>query len=359
MKLLSPRLSVASGDLENEIFADLSLAFAHRPMFRFGFPLEEEQVEPLLEHFEKNIYRAFRWQDEEGPEWTEILFRFDSSSFAYLMNGYRKLVRIYAESRERALELERLIRGAMPPVERSPESPFFYMLRCDENEFSTEKIGNTSALMDDGQIRLCYGEEILPWIGAFSRETTGKAGGITILDGPPGSGKSSLIAQLMARLAASHVFYVLPVSQQESLSSPGMVAFWQEQNGRYPNMVKVIVMEDAEKILLQRRSDNNESVSALLNIADGLMGQMLKVHVLCTLNQGMEHLDPAILRPGRLRSYRYVGLLSREEAERLAAGYGIAFEPEAGRGAFTLAEVFHGSVYRQQAKSMGFHVRQP
>jgi hypothetical protein len=45
----------------------------------------------------------------------------------------------------------------------------------------------------------------------------------------------------------------------------------------------------------------------------------------CTLNQGMEYLDPAILRPGRLRRYRYVGLLSRHEAEALAAKYNSPF----------------------------------
>jgi hypothetical protein len=62
------------------------------------------------------------------------------------------------------------------------------------------------------------------------------------------------------------------VAQNESLSHPGMVEFWQRQSGRHPNDVKVIIMEDAEKILLQRRSENNEAVSALLNIADGLIG---------------------------------------------------------------------------------------
>jgi hypothetical protein len=31
-----------------------------------------------------------------------------------------------------------------------------------------------------------------------------------------------------------------------------MVSFWQDQNGSHPNEVKVIIMEDAEKILFQR-----------------------------------------------------------------------------------------------------------
>ena len=129
-----------------------------------------------------------------------------------------------------------------------------------------------------------------------------------------------------------------------------MISFWQEQNERWPKEIKVIIMEDAEKILLQRRSDNNEAVSALLNIADGLMGQMLRVHVLCTLNQGMEHLDPAILRPGRLRSYRYVGLLSRQEAEKLAAKHNSSFVADEKRDQYTLAEVFHGKLTKSRPR---------
>lgn len=136
-----------------------------------------------------------------------------------------------------------------------------------------------------------------------------------------------------------------------------MVEFWQEQNGCHPNEVKVIIMEDAEKILFQRRSDNNEAVSALLNIADGLLGQMLRVHVFCTLNQGMEDLDPAILRPGRLRSYRHVGLLSRADAEKLAIKYNLPFVGDATRDHYSVAEIFHGQVYKpRKNRAIGFHV---
>ena len=107
--------------------------------------------------------------------------------------------------------------------------------------------------------------------------------------------------------------------------------------------------------MVQRRSDNNEAVSALLNIADGLIGQMLRVHVLCTLNQGMEYLDPAILRPGRLRSYRYIGFLSRDEAKRLALKRKVPFEPDGKKEQFTLAEVFHGSAYdKKPQRVVGF-----
>ena len=76
--------------------------------------------------------------------------------------------------------------------------------------------------------------------------------------------------------------------------------------------VKVIVMEDAERLLWRRNGDNREAVSSLLNIADGLMGRMLRLHVICSVNARMEDLDPAVLRPGRLMNHRRFDALSRE-----------------------------------------------
>ncbi len=357
MKTLPLTMAVNSNDMENEIFADLALAFADRPLFRFGFAIDDTAMDILLARYPENICRAYRWRNHEGVKWREAVLRFGDSSFVHIQNRYSKHIRIFCDTVEKAEALEKEIREALPPPVKTPDTPWFYMLRRDGESFSIEKIVNKSAALDEEGLEICYGSDSPAWVTDFAKNTQAKSGGITILDGPPGTGKSTLIAELMRRLYQTHVFYVLPVAQQDALSAPNMVEFWQEQNGAHPDEVKVIIMEDAEKILFQRRSDNNESVSALLNIADGLMGQMLRVHVLCTLNQGMEHLDPAILRPGRLRSYRYVGLLSRESATRLAAKHELPFVADPARDQYSLAEVFHGKVYQAKApRAMGFHI---
>jgi len=355
MKTKTSLFAVFNGDLERNIMGDISALYAVRPMIRFSFEMEESAIPLLMERLPERVFRAFRWQDESGTSWTELMLRFDETSFVHVTNHYCKRAHVYAESEGRAREVEALVRAALPAKDKKKDLPFFYMLRRDSDEFSTEEIVNSAPVMDDEEMTLCYGADALSWLDEFAQRTVEKSGGITILDGPPGTGKSTLISLMMHRLAKTHVFYTLPVGQQESLSAPGMVAFWQSQNGRHPKAVKVIVMEDAEKILFQRRSDNNEAVSALLNIADGLMGQMLRVHVLCSLNQGMEHLDPAIVRPGRLRSYRHVGLLSRSQAERLAAKKELPFRADPKRESYTLAEVFHEKAYEAKArKKMGF-----
>ena len=358
MKTNQLTLAVNANDMEDEIFADLAMAFADRPLFRFSFAIDEVAIDVLQKHYADKVCRAYHWTDAEKGRWLQLVLRFDDSTFVHVQNYSYKQVRIFSGTAEKAEALEKEIRALLPPPAKKPDKPWFYMLRKNSDGFAIEKINNKLAQLDEESLAICYGNDSLDWVADFAKNTQAKSGGITILDGPPGTGKSTLIAELMRRLYKTHVFYVLPVGQHESLSDPAMVEFWQEQNGYHPKEVKVIIMEDAEKILFQRRSDNNESVSALLNIADGLMGQMLRVHVLCTLNHGMDQLDPAILRPGRLRSYRYVGFLSRKNAEKLAAKHKLPFVADEGRDQYTLAEVFHGKVYKQKAStSVGFHVR--
>ncbi len=346
--------------LEDEIFADLSLSFTHRPLYRYSFEITEKDVERLIKLFSEQLVRCHRFSTLKRDRHQEAVFRFDSACFVYVYGWQTKFVRIYADSREKAESLQKQLKTALPKQRNKRTKPSFYMLRLDDNEFSTQRVENTAPHMDDEFLRLSYGTDILTWINDFKAQTQAKYGGITLLDGPPGTGKSSLITQMMRRLYKSHVFYTLAVGQHECLTQSGLVQFWQNQTERHPKEVKVVIIEDAEKILLSRGSDNNDSVSALLNIADGLIGQMLKVHLLCTLNKGADNLDAAILRPGRLRSHRHVGLLTRENALAIAAKKKLTFTPDPDRENFSLAEVFNQPVFTRttsdDARTLGFHI---
>jgi ATP-dependent 26S proteasome regulatory subunit len=81
-----------------------------------------------------------------------------------------------------------------------------------------------------------------------------------------------------------------------------------------------------------------------LNIADRLMGRMLRLHVICSVNARMEDLDPAILRPGRLMNHRRFSLLTRATAERIAASRKLVFTPRADVTEYTFAEVLNPAV---------------
>jgi hypothetical protein len=79
----------------------------------------------------------------------------------------------------------------------------------------------------------------------------------------------------------------------------------------------------------------------VLNIADGLVGRMLRLHIMCSVNARLDDLDPAITRPGRLMNQRTFAHLPRQTARRLADLRELPFQHEESRHEFALAEVLN------------------
>lgn len=65
------------------------------------------------------------------------------------------------------------------------------------------------------------------------------------------------------------------------------------------------------------------------------------LHVLCTVNCELESIEPALLRPGRLRHHRRVGLLDAVSAAELARLRGLPWQSAAGKTHYSLAEVLN------------------
>lgn len=337
------------------IMSDLGVDFALSPFHRIGFKVDEAGIQALSERYPDRVFRARQWFRDEKLSWTTLLLRFDGNAFLVAHGDGCNWAEVIAPSAEVVRELHGEIRNFLQ--EGNPrKAPAFFMLRYDFNDISADPIENLPEPLTDAFLRLCYGEDIGDWITGFAEKTISRAGGLTIFDGPPGTGKTSLISEMIRRLEKTHVFYSLPVSQDKALSSPELVPFWQKENTRHADRVKVIVMEDAERLLWRRNGDNREAVSSLLNIADGLIGRMLRLHIICSVNAEMADLDPAVLRPGRLMNHRRFEPLSRENAERLAADRGVAFTPNEWSENYTLAEVLNpGSQEPAIAKpSIGF-----
>jgi hypothetical protein len=341
------------------IMSDLGVDYALSPFHRIGFEIDDAGIQTLSEHYHDRVFRARQWFDHEKLSWTTLLLRFEENAFVVAHGDGRNQAEVIAPRAEqvRALhaELRKVLHG-----EDKPKQPAFYMLRCDYSEFSADPIENVPEAVTDDFLHLCYGEDILDWIAEFTEKTVTRAGGLTIFDGPPGTGKTSLITQMIRRLEKTHVFYSLPASQDRALSSPELVPFWQKQNTRHGDRVKVIVLEDAERLLWRRNGDNREAVSSLLNIADGLMGRMLRLHIICSVNAKMEDLDPAVLRPGRLMNHRRFQGLSRAMAERVAAARGLSFEPNELAESYSLAEILNPGPAEvpQERPAIGFQVEQ-
>jgi hypothetical protein len=140
--------------------------------------------------------------------------------------------------------------------------------------------------------------------------------GIVLMHGVTGGGKSTYIRHLTSRIDKEFIF--IPVGMAGEMSGPSFLGLLLEHQGA------ILVLEDAEQALQSREVDhwNSSNVSTILNLGDGVLGEMLQIKLLCTYNADRQTLDPAILRKGRLLIDHRFGLLSTPDARRLAKALG-------------------------------------
>jgi hypothetical protein len=78
------------------------------------------------------------------------------------------------------------------------------------------------------------------------------------------------------------------------------------------------VIEDAENIVMDRNSEGNSPVSALLNISDGLLSDCLNIQIVCSFNTDISKVDTALMRKGRLIAKYEFKELETEKAQLLS-----------------------------------------
>lgn len=185
-----------------------------------------------------------------------------------------------------------------------------YMLKLNEynglelDSFPTD-CGNTSLELNYGaEFQKTY-EHILTCINT-------KKSGLYIFHGPAGTGKTTFIKYLTTTVEKRKFIFV-PNALVAELFSPKMV------DKLYSLKNSVLVLEDAEVCVFKRDGTNNELVSGILNITDGLLKDLLNISIIVTFNAAnINELDSALLRKGRLKIMHKFDLLSVEDAKRLA-----------------------------------------
>jgi hypothetical protein len=134
--------------------------------------------------------------------------------------------------------------------------------------------------------------------------------GIILLHGLPGTGKTTYIRNLVGRVKKKILF--LPPGIAGHITDPDFV------NILIENPESIVIIEDAENIIMDRSLTGDSSVSNLLNISDGLLSDFLNVQLICTFNTHISKVDSALLRKGRLIAKYEFGKLSKEKANALA-----------------------------------------
>lgn len=126
-------------------------------------------------------------------------------------------------------------------------------------------------------------------------EITTENKGIVLLHGVPGSGKTNYIKWLTSQIPSKKFIFV-PTTMISSLTDPGFLSILIE------NKNSVLVIEDCENYIAERTFDdrNTDIVSSILNLADGILSDVMECQFICTFNSDISKIDTALLRKWRL-----------------------------------------------------------
>jgi hypothetical protein len=178
-------------------------------------------------------------------------------------------------------------------------------------------------------------------------EDNGK--GLVLLHGVPGTGKTNYIRHLCGKLQKEIIF--IPPFMAESIAGPDFITFLLEHTN------SVLVIEDAEKVVLDRDSDSGsrQSVSNLLNMTDGLLSDCLSIQIIATFNTSRDRIDKALLRKGRLIAEWKFDALNVEDTNKLLESIG---REERSDKPLTLTEIYNMdevvNVVQEERRAIGF-----
>ena len=173
-------------------------------------------------------------------------------------------------------------------------------------------------------------------LDGLMREFVPSHGGKMLLwHGRPGTGKTTALRSLAYSWrdwcdieyivdpeaffgSASYMMSVV-MSQQES---PYTVLGSNEREEKKPHPLakngkwRLLILEDAGELLAEdAREKNGQALSRFLNLADGMIGQGMKIISLVTTNEPLGKLHPAVARPGRCAAEVEFQSFTGEQAE--------------------------------------------
>lgn len=310
----------------------------------------EWKIYPKDNYFYSKLYDIL-WEQYKCPIIAMTSFQVDSQKFSEFVQNNCALIEYNRFSNEDAYTVSyqnMYIRFTIPDNSKSLYATYFYPRDVVSQDNLKEILENMPYVKEEDEINvyllkggnslnfeaveiahekcdigLNYGEEFIEKYNKLCDTIRAKKEGLITLHGATGTGKTSLIKNLISDLGKDRKFLIIPSNMIQSLLDPNMLAVLM-------NFKKaVLILEDAEVAILSRDDGNMlgaSMVSTLLNMSDGLVGKALEITFLVTFNTGKERIDEALLRKGRLLFDHKFRALRTSDAQKLIDHLGFDYK---------------------------------
>lgn len=203
------------------------------------------------------------------------------------------------------------ISGLLGCIERRPEKKKrgnVHLLCSMEGMLALQRF---EVRLPPGEMDLAanYGADVQMKFERLGGFLSADRGGLVLFSGDPGTGKSTFIKYLATQTTRKVIY--LSSGAAEQITNPDFLSFIMGHRNC------VLLLEDAEKVLRSRETQDNSAISNILNITDGILGDCLNIMVIATFNIDREGIDSALVRKGRLLLEHHFGPLSVEAANSL------------------------------------------
>jgi len=298
---------------------------------------ETYQKEIVAEFYTLRIQRNNAKKPKEKKD--DRYFLFETPLLVYV-DVQKSIVRILFDASTESQAIE--IKKGLNDFGRTLDQEVPEMNLITSNKHGLDLTAMKLAKMET-DLSAYYNDNFLPVHDTIiQRLKTPKDKGVVILHGEPGTGKTSYIRHLISCVSKKVIF--LPPNLAHNITGPELINLLIEN----PNAI--LIIEDAENIVVDRDKTGSSPVSAILNISDGLLSDCLQTQIICSFNTSLDNVDKALLRKGRLIAKYDFKPLSVEKANELSNKLGFQqrfMEPT------PLTEIFN-----QQEKSYKLPQRQ-
>ena len=222
--------------------------------------------------------------------------------------GMEAEVSLVTDSEEIIVKFDKLFARALSGD--NPQDGLVFTLTAGMGGYSISRLGVAGTPL----IRTNYAPQVLDAYDHIVGEqsSVSPCGRLIVMSGCPGSGKTFLIRSLLSD-APRTAYILVPPNLVSSLGSPEMLPALTQAKREFDGPI-MLLLEDADKCLVKRGDSNIDSISAMLNLGDGILGSILDVRILATTNATALEMDEATRREGRLCRHIEVGKLTAEQA---------------------------------------------